>query len=149
MPDFTPLPLNRTFVGIPAIPFASRADVRAVAPGFQQFFASATAAAGQGSGEYPVWLRFRGRIEVLQAGDYAFSLTSAHGSKLFVDSAEVVDNDGQHSQRTRQGTVYLEAGLHTLVVAAVATELGVSVHWTPPNATMEQPVRITVPLDLG
>ncbi|MEM8607394.1 MAG: DUF4215 domain-containing protein [Myxococcota bacterium] len=40
--------------------------------------------------------RFRGFLEIVQAGNYTFYTNSDDGSKLFLDDVEVVDNDGLH-----------------------------------------------------
>jgi hypothetical protein len=45
---------------------------------------------------------------------YGFHLSSDDGSRLAVDGAVLIDNDGIHGDRRRSGYVALEAGLHSL-----------------------------------
>jgi len=54
------------------------------------------------------------RIVIPQTGNYTFTLESEDGSKLFIDGAEIIDNDGVHSYQARSGTVVLNAGNHKL-----------------------------------
>lgn len=62
-------------------------------------------------------LRFDGYLVVPEAGDYTFFLRSDDGSRLSLDGATVVDNDGMHdANATRQGKVTLTAGPHALRV---------------------------------
>ena len=55
---------------------------------------------------------FRVRVPAL----YRFQLTSDDGSKLFIDSKMVIDNDGQHSSRMKEGSISLRPGKHTIEV---------------------------------
>src|SRR5215471_15075068 len=59
---------------------------------------------------------YTGRFWIGQAGLYKFSLTSDDGSRLSIDGQLVVDNDGSHPPRTREETVMLRRGIHTLRV---------------------------------
>ena len=61
-------------------------------------------------------LRFTGCINVPVGGEYAFRTTSDDGSRLYVNGAMVVNNDGLHGPRTITGTTLLEAGLHEITV---------------------------------
>jgi len=61
-------------------------------------------------------LRFIGRIEILEEGEYTFYTVSNDGSQLFVDGQLVVDNDGAHTSLEKSGKVSLTAGLHSLAV---------------------------------
>jgi mono/diheme cytochrome c family protein len=74
-------------------------------------------------------LRFEGFFHNKAAGEYTFHLTSDDGSKLFIDGALVVDNDGLHAPETRTGKVELIKGSHKFVVgvfnATNETELDV------------------------
>jgi hypothetical protein len=54
---------------------------------------------------------YAGYLTIPSEGTYAFALTSCDGSRLFVNSQLVVDNDGQHVPIRREGTMTLEAGL--------------------------------------
>jgi hypothetical protein len=59
---------------------------------------------------------FEGLIEVGAEGNYTFFTTSDDGSRLRVNGAEVVANDGQHGQLERSGTVSLAPGRHPIRV---------------------------------
>ena len=61
-------------------------------------------------------LRFEGFLQIAAAGEYTFHLTSDDGSKLFIDDALVVDNDGIHAPATKSGKIELIKGPHRLVV---------------------------------
>jgi PA14 domain len=60
---------------------------------------------------------FRGVLDVREPGLFSFRLSSDDGSRLFVDDALVVDNDGYHDVRTVTGAVALTAGQHRIRVA--------------------------------
>lgn len=60
---------------------------------------------------------YSGKFWVSKAGSYSFRLTSDDGSKLFVDDALVIDNDGVHATQDRSGMVDLEQGKHTIEVS--------------------------------
>ena len=47
--------------------------------------------------------RFRGRVTAPKSGTYQFSLSSDDGSKLFVDNALIINNDGLHGARRYTG----------------------------------------------
>ena len=59
---------------------------------------------------------YTGRFWIEQAGLYTFTLTSDDGSRLSIDGGLVVDNDGTHPPRTREESVMLRRGIHTLRV---------------------------------
>lgn len=59
---------------------------------------------------------FGGSFVVSQAGLYHFRLTSDDGSRLYVDAALAIDNDGFHVTRSAESAVYLEAGTHSIGV---------------------------------
>jgi len=61
-------------------------------------------------------VRWSGFLIVKTAGSYKFSLISDDGSKLSVDSSEVVNNDGLHGMRNREGKKVLTLGLHKLLL---------------------------------
>ncbi len=62
-------------------------------------------------------MRFRGKLRVTAAGSYTFYTASNAGSKLWVDAAPVVVNDGlQSSANEKSGTAFLQAGDHDLTV---------------------------------
>src|SRR5262249_39828048 len=55
-------------------------------------------------------------ISNAEAGRVRFRLSSDDGSKLLIDGATVVDNDGVHGVRDADGAVDLAAGPHRLEV---------------------------------
>lgn len=55
-------------------------------------------------------------IEILNAGTYTFYTTSAAGSRLYINGALVVNNDGNHGSQERNGTVTLGVGKHAIRV---------------------------------
>jgi hypothetical protein len=60
--------------------------------------------------------RFRGFIEIPATGTWTFTTDSDDGSKLFIDGALVVDNDGLHARREIAGVRNLSAGRHDIEV---------------------------------
>lgn len=57
-------------------------------------------------------LRFHGQILAPRKGEYRFATHSDDGSALFIDGELVVNNDGTHGMRRREGGCALEAGAH-------------------------------------
>jgi len=47
---------------------------------------------------------------------YTFSTESDDGSKLFIDLREVVNNDGLHALKEKEGTIALKKGYHRIRV---------------------------------
>ncbi len=61
-------------------------------------------------------LRYTGFFKVDQNGVYVISLASDDGSKLYVGTSLLVDNDGLHSLAEKHGTIALAAGWHPITV---------------------------------
>jgi hypothetical protein len=61
-------------------------------------------------------LRLTGKLVIERAGVYNFFLSSDDGSRLFLNGALVVDNDGPHTRQLASGTLELAAGEHELEV---------------------------------
>ena len=61
-------------------------------------------------------LNFTGYIHIPRDGVYTFYTNSDDGSNLYIDGIKVVDNDGTHYNRERQGSIGLESGLHEISV---------------------------------
>lgn len=59
---------------------------------------------------------FESQLELDKTAKYQFTTRSDDGSRLFLDGALVVDNDGDHGVREKTGSVDLKAGLHTIEV---------------------------------
>ncbi len=61
-------------------------------------------------------MRFRASLRTPLAGSYTFFTASDDGSRLYIDGALVVNNDGLHATQEVQGTVTLTAGVHDIEV---------------------------------
>lgn len=59
---------------------------------------------------------FTGYLYVAQEGAYTLLLRSDDGARVYLHDQLVVDNDGSHSARTREGLMALEAGWHPIKV---------------------------------
>ena len=57
-------------------------------------------------------LQFRGYVNLPETGIYTFYLTSDDASRLHVAGREVINNDGMHAPRERNGQVAVQKGLH-------------------------------------
>jgi hypothetical protein len=77
-----------------------------------------------------------GNITVPADGRYTFRLSSDDGSRLSIDDAVVVDNDGLHGVEAKEGAVDLTAGPHKLFVEYFEAGGGqeVTLAWQPPGA---------------
>lgn len=60
--------------------------------------------------------RFTGYISVPTDGVYTFYTSSDDGSKLYIGSTLVVNNDGLHSNQERSGQIGLRAGKHAIMI---------------------------------
>ncbi len=60
--------------------------------------------------------RFTGYVNVPSDGTYTFYTSSDDGSKLYIGTTEVVNNDGLHASQERSGTIGLKAGKHAITV---------------------------------
>lgn len=63
-------------------------------------------------------------LQIDERGIYRFYTYSDDGSALYIDDKLVVDNDGGHSARRREGKVALERGLHRLRVEYFENYMG-------------------------
>ncbi|MFK7916393.1 MAG: putative Ig domain-containing protein, partial [Pseudomonadales bacterium] len=81
--------------------------------------------------------RFTGRVLITTPGDYTFYTNSDDGSQLFIDDVLIVENDGLHGPRERQGNVSLAAGLHKLSITFFEKGGGanLSASWSGPGIT--------------
>jgi hypothetical protein len=59
---------------------------------------------------------FEGAIRIDREGEYTFSLSSDDGSRLYLDGAEVVNNDGLHGALEKTGTIHFLPGKHSLKI---------------------------------
>jgi uncharacterized repeat protein (TIGR03806 family) len=85
--------------------------------------------------------RFRGVLRVDLGGTYTFYTSSDDGSRLLLDGALVVDNDGLHSTTERSGSVALAAGYHAIEVTyfELSGQEALAVNWSGPGVA-KQPI---------
>jgi len=57
-------------------------------------------------------IQFSGYVNIKEDGLYRFATRSDDGSKLYIDNELVVDNDGSHSEITKDGIILLKKGYH-------------------------------------
>ncbi len=88
---------------------------------------------------------YEGYLLAPATGMYRFLTRSDDGSKLYLHGREVVDNDGSHSARIREGLLALEAGLHPLRIEYFEDYMGQSlgVYWVTPGAEMAERIPFT------
>ncbi len=79
--------------------------------------------------------RFTGTLTISAAGSYTFFTTSDDGSKLHINGAQVVNNDGLHGAAEKSGTVTLAAGTHSIEVTMFEAGGGevLEVRWQGPG----------------
>ncbi len=61
-------------------------------------------------------IRFRGELAIDTPGRYTFGLYADDGAKLYIDGRLVVDNDGVHPARGKQGYITLAAGIYPVEI---------------------------------
>ncbi|OUJ66164.1 PA14 domain-containing protein, partial [Hymenobacter crusticola] len=61
--------------------------------------------------------QYTGYVTVPTDGQYTFYTTSDDGSKLYIGSTQVVNNDGLHGDVEQAGTIGLQAGTHAITIA--------------------------------
>ncbi|MEV4641430.1 PA14 domain-containing protein [Actinoplanes sp. NPDC049548] len=78
-----------------------------------------------------------GNVSIAAAGTYAFRLTSDDGSRLLIDGATVITNDGLHGATSVEGTVSLTTGYHALHIDFFERDGGqqLTLEWRPPGAS--------------
>jgi outer membrane protein OmpA-like peptidoglycan-associated protein len=57
---------------------------------------------------------YTGTFNVSSAAQYRFKLKSDDGSRLYIDGEQLIDNDGMHGPKEKEGSLFLEAGTHTI-----------------------------------
>jgi hypothetical protein len=55
-------------------------------------------------------VRCTGKMKVLTTGSYTFQLLSDDGSRMLINGAQVISNDGLHGAVTKSTTVFLLSG---------------------------------------
>lgn len=83
--------------------------------------------------------RYRGFINIPTAGAWTFSTISDDGSKLLINGAVVVDNDGIHGAREIAGSVTLPGGRHEIEVQFFEATGGdsLNVTWAGPGVAKQ------------
>ena len=61
-------------------------------------------------------LRFEGKIQLAESGEYTFHVGSDDGSRLWIDGSSVIENDKTHPFSFKSGKRRLDAGEHTVRV---------------------------------
>lgn len=82
---------------------------------------------------------YSGFINVPTNGLYTFYTNSDDGSKFYIGTTEVVNNDGSHAAQEREGSIGLKAGKHAFKVVyfdGTSTE-GLNVSWAGPGLTKQ------------
>ena len=82
-------------------------------------------------------VEYDGYIRIPKDGVYTFSTESDDGSRLYVGSQLVVDNDSLHGMVERKGYIPLAAGFHPFKVKFFQKlgESGLNVYWQGPGIT--------------
>ena len=84
-------------------------------------------------------IRFEGKLDIATAGTYYFRVTSDDGANLYLNDANVVDNDGLHSTRSREGSVTLTQGKQKFRVdyyQGPRDEIAFQIFWKKPGDTI-------------
>jgi cytochrome c2 len=87
-----------------------------------------------------VGLRFTGFIKVPADGSYTFYTASDDGTRLFIGTTQVVNNDGDHGTTEKSGTISLVAGEHPIMVAWFngGGEATLKVSWEGPGFSKQE-----------
>ncbi len=75
--------------------------------------------------------KYTGYVNIPTTGDWTFQTTSKDGSRLWIGTTLVADNNGVHASATVAGTITLQAGWHPLTITyfestGASESLGVS-----------------------
>ncbi|GGF08503.1 PA14 domain-containing protein [Hymenobacter cavernae] len=84
-------------------------------------------------------MQYTGYVTVPTDGQYTFFTGSDDGSKLYIGSTLVVDNDGLHGYTEKSGTIGLKAGTHAITVSYLQGTGGqtLDVSYLGPNITKQ------------
>jgi alpha-L-fucosidase len=85
-------------------------------------------------------LRFEGFLKVEKEGLYEFHLTSDDGSKMWLNGAEIINNDGDHGMDEKSGKALMRKGLHAikLVYFDSGGGNGLKLQYTPPGGVKSE-----------
>jgi hypothetical protein len=84
-------------------------------------------------------LHITGTIRIPATGNYTFYLSSNDGSRLYLDGRQIVENDGPHPAREREGKIFLTQGIHKITIGYMQVGGGyyLSLGWKGPGITKE------------
>lgn len=84
-------------------------------------------------------IRWSGWLNVTSPGLYKFITQSDDGVRLYIDSAQVIDNWTSHSATTDEANIKLEAGWHIIVLEYYEDSGGsiIDLKWQVPNGIQE------------
>ncbi len=84
-------------------------------------------------------VRHTGSITIPESGNWTFHLNSDDGTKLWIDGAEVVDHQGEHSMAEVSDSVWLDAGRHSLRTEYFehGGSAGFILSWSGPNLSKQ------------
>ncbi len=83
-------------------------------------------------------IRYTASFRVDQPGQYQFRCYSDDGTKLWVDSQMIINNDGTHPARNKTGGIYLNPGVHNIQLdyfQGPRTMVALQFFMTPPGGT--------------
>ncbi|MEM6891228.1 MAG: PA14 domain-containing protein [Pseudomonadota bacterium] len=94
--------------------------------------------------------RIEGEIEVIDGGAYTFFLGGDDGAMLFINGEPVIDNDGLHGFRTRNGEIDLEPGEYSIEVRYFENtgHAGLKLEWQGPGTDGRELVTAKPTLDI-
>ena len=84
--------------------------------------------------------RFKGKLDAPSDGTYQFTLQAEDGAVLYINSAEIVNHDNEHSYTSVSNTVSLDKGLNDIEVhyfKGGSGTHGLELRWIPPGETVE------------
>ena len=92
--------------------------------------------------DYYFILHADGFLQIDAAGAYEFELTSDDGSALWINGERVIDNDFEHSEQAKAGSVDLSQDLHPFEVKYFqgVGDAVLRLKWKPPGATAFEPI---------
>jgi alpha-L-fucosidase len=141
----TPRPAAAPGDLVPGLKYAAVAGDYSTLPDFAAVTGSSTGAV---SGfdltprprEVQFAMRFDGYIRVPATGVYTFFLRSDDGSRMWMDGALLIDNDGLHSSLEKSAPVAVEQGLHPIAVAMFEQSGGfeLDVSWSGPGVAKQR-----------
>jgi hypothetical protein len=84
-------------------------------------------------------VRYGGKFNINAEGYYKFRLASDDGSRLVIDDAAIIENDGIHPIQSQSGQVYLENGVHEIEVDYFQADqdAALQLYATPPGGSEE------------